>query len=198
MLSTWAYVGVSKSFRTGGVERKLRMVKLSATRCSYIAILWVSLVSFVAIAICVASQRVFIDVSVYFVIDSIRKILDTYSCNVSIKRLGYGLNDRGATVRFPEGANNISLHYLVRNGSGALPASYPMFTGGIFAGVKRSARKADHSPQSSAEVKNAWSYTSTLPYVFMAWCLVKHRDFTFLLCQKTIIKIWFLLFRSLF
>jgi hypothetical protein len=28
--------------------------------------------------------------------------------------------------------------------------------------------------------KNAWSYTSTLQYVFMAWCLVKHRyNFTF-------------------
>jgi hypothetical protein len=29
----------------------------------------------------------------------------------------------------------------------------------------------------------AWSYTSTPPYVFMAWCLAKHRDnFTFTLC----------------
>jgi hypothetical protein len=34
-------------------------------------------VSFVAITLCVASQRVFIVVSVYFVIDSVRKILDT-------------------------------------------------------------------------------------------------------------------------
>jgi len=29
---------------------------------------------------------------------------------------------------------------------------------------------------SSAEVKNAWSYTSTPQYSFMAWCLAKHRD----------------------
>jgi hypothetical protein len=44
-------------------------------------------------------------------------------------------------------------------------------------------READHLPPSSSEVKKAWSYTSTLQYVFMAWCLVKHRDnfiFTFL------------------
>jgi hypothetical protein len=40
------------------------MVQLSATRCSCIAILWVSLVNFAAITLCVASQRVFI---VYFV-----------------------------------------------------------------------------------------------------------------------------------
>jgi hypothetical protein len=46
--------------------------------------------------------------------------------------------------------------------------------------VKRPDREADHSHLPSAEVKNAWSYTSTLQYVFMAWCLVKHRDnFTF-------------------
>jgi hypothetical protein len=42
--------------------------------------------------------------------------------------------------------------------------------------VKRSETEADHSPPSSAEVKNAWSYTSTLSFVFMAWRLIKHRD----------------------
>jgi hypothetical protein len=34
-------------------------------------------------------------------------------------------------------------------------------------------READHSPPSSAEVKNAWSYTSTPQYALMAWCSVK-------------------------
>jgi hypothetical protein len=57
------------------------MVQLSATRCSCIAILWVSLVSFAAITLCVASQRVFIVVAVYFVIDTVRKLLDTPSYN---------------------------------------------------------------------------------------------------------------------
>jgi len=46
--------------------------------------------------------------------------------------------------------------------------------------VKWLRREADHSPPSSAEVKNTWS-NSTPQYVFMAWCLVKHRvNFTFL------------------
>jgi len=31
-------------------------------------------------------------------------------------------------------------------------------------------------PPSSAEVKNAWSYTSIHSYVFMAWCSIKTRD----------------------
>jgi hypothetical protein len=55
------------------------MIELSATRCSCIAILWVSLVGFAAITLCVASQQVFIVVVVYFVIDSVRKLLDTPS-----------------------------------------------------------------------------------------------------------------------
>jgi hypothetical protein len=58
------YEGASKSFRTGRLEQGLQMVQLSASRCSCIAILRVSLVSFIAIAICIASQRVFIVVSV--------------------------------------------------------------------------------------------------------------------------------------
>jgi hypothetical protein len=77
--SLWCrqYKGVSKSFRIGRLERELQMLKLSVARCSCIAILWVSLASFAAITICVASQRVFI--FVYFVIDSVRKLLDTPS-----------------------------------------------------------------------------------------------------------------------
>jgi hypothetical protein len=55
------------------------MVQLSAIKCSCICILWVSLVSVAAIKLCVASQRVFIVVSVYFVIDPVRKRLDTPS-----------------------------------------------------------------------------------------------------------------------
>jgi hypothetical protein len=68
--------GISKIFRTGRLERELQMVQLPATRCSCIAILSVSIVSFAVITLCAVSQRVFI---VYFVIDSVRKLLDTPS-----------------------------------------------------------------------------------------------------------------------
>jgi hypothetical protein len=73
------YEGVFKSFRTGRLERELQIVQLSVTRFSCITSLWVSLVSFAAMTVCVASQRVFIVVSVYFVIDWVRKLLDTPS-----------------------------------------------------------------------------------------------------------------------
>jgi hypothetical protein len=50
------------------VERELQMLQLSATGCSRIVILWVSLVNFAAITLCDASQRVLIVVVfVYFV-----------------------------------------------------------------------------------------------------------------------------------
>jgi hypothetical protein len=50
--------------------------------------------------------------------------------------LGYGLDDRGSSVRFPAGAGNFSLHHHVRNGSGTHLASYPMDTRGSFLGSK--------------------------------------------------------------
>jgi hypothetical protein len=64
VVPTYLYEVVSKSFRTGRLEQELQMVQLSAIRCSCIAIVWISLVGFAAITLCVASQRVFI--VVYF------------------------------------------------------------------------------------------------------------------------------------
>jgi len=46
-------------------------------------------------------------------------------------------------------------------------------TGGSFPEGEAAGHEADHSPPYNAEVKDAWSYTSTNPYVFMAYCLVK-------------------------
>jgi hypothetical protein len=132
------------------------MVQLSAIEYGCIAIFLGSLVSFAATTLCDASQRAFVVVVVvvYFVIDSVRKVLDTPSyhdtCSYnhqwvkSIQSrdssvgivLGSGLDDWGSRVRFPAGAGNFSLHHSVQNGSGAQPASYPMDTGGSFPGDK--------------------------------------------------------------
>jgi hypothetical protein len=67
--------------------------------------------------------------------------------------LGYELDDRGSRFRFPVGAENLSLHRRVQNGSGAHPASYQWVPGVLSLGIKRPRREADHSPPSSAEVK---------------------------------------------
>jgi hypothetical protein len=61
--------------------------------------------------------------------------------------------DGGSRVRFPAGTGNFSLHHRVQNGTGTHPASYPMGTRGFSLGLKRPGREADHTPPSSAEVK---------------------------------------------
>jgi hypothetical protein len=47
--------------------------------------------------------------------------------------------------------------------------------GTLSLGVKRPWHEADHSPPSSAKVKE--HVELYLHYIFMAWCLIKHRDF---------------------
>jgi hypothetical protein len=70
----------------------------------------------------------------------------------------YGLDDRVIEVRSPTGAEVFFFSPCIHTGSGAHPDSYPMgtgVTGGSFPGGKaRPGRDADHSPPSSAEVKN--------------------------------------------
>jgi hypothetical protein len=56
------------------------------------------------------------------------------------------------------------------------PASYPRGTRDFFPGGKAAGAWSLPLNPPSAEVKNAWSYTSTPQYAFMVWCLVKHRD----------------------
>jgi len=69
-----------------------------------------------------------------------------------------------------------SLRQRVQTGSGAHSTYYPMDTRSFFPrGIKLPAREADHSPPSCAEAKTLWSYTSTPPHTFMAWCLIKQR-----------------------
>jgi len=80
----------------------------------------------------------------------------------------------------------------VQIGSGAHPASYPKGTSALSLAVERPGREAD-LPPSSAEVKNAWSYTFAPQHVFMAWCLVKHRNnftFTFTFTGQRISDDW--------
>jgi hypothetical protein len=53
----------------------------------------------------------------------------------------------------PDRAGNFSLQHHVQTGSGAHPPFYPLGTRGSFPGVKQLGSEADHSPPSSAKVK---------------------------------------------
>jgi hypothetical protein len=65
--------------------------------------------------------------------------------------MGYRLDGRGL---IPAEVRDFSLLHSVQTGSWDHPSSYSMGTGGSFPEVKRQEREADHSPPSSAEVKN--------------------------------------------
>jgi hypothetical protein len=83
-------------------------------------------------------------------------LYDDY-CRVSSGSIvsDYGLDDRAIGVRSPAGAEDFSSSLCVQTGSGAHPSSCPMVPGVLSPGVKaRPGRDADHSPPSSAEVKN--------------------------------------------
>jgi hypothetical protein len=69
-----------------------------------------------------------------------------------------------AGFRTPTDGEYFSSILCVQTDSGAHPASCTMGTGGSFPGGKaRPGRDADRSPHPSAEVKKAYSYTSSHP-----------------------------------
>jgi hypothetical protein len=70
-------------------------------------------------------------------------------------------------VQFLVGPENFSL------GPRILPPIHWVL-GVLSLGVKQPGREANRTLSSSAKVKNVWSYTSALPYVFMVWCLVRY------------------------
>jgi hypothetical protein len=70
----------------------------------------------------------------------------------------------------------------MREGTASRPVLWPIqppiqwVPGALSLAVQQPGYEADHSPPSSAEVKNAWSYISIPRSSSMAWCLIKHRD----------------------
>jgi hypothetical protein len=118
---------------------------------------------------------------------ALKTFIQIYACDRSWDRVvsiatGYRLDD-GSEFESRQG-QEFSLLQVVQTSPGAHPASYPMIPGALSPGVERPGHKADHSPPASAEVKKMWLYTSTPPYAFMVWCLIKHRD-DFYACDNT-------------
>jgi hypothetical protein len=72
-----------------------------------------------------------------------------------------GLRARLSGVRFSIEAENFSPYHRVQTGSVAHPASIRWVPVVLSLGAKRPGREVEHSPPSSAEIGNGWSYTST-------------------------------------
>jgi hypothetical protein len=77
--------------------------------------------------------------------------------------LGSGLDDRGSRVRFPAELGIFLFTTASRTALGPTQPPIQWVPGALSLGVKRPRCEPDHSPPSSAEVKNAWSYTSNHP-----------------------------------
>jgi hypothetical protein len=82
---------------------------------------------------------------------------------------GYELDGRGVGVRVPVGARFVFISTWSRPILGPTQPPIQWVPGATSPGIKRPGREADQSPPTSAEVKNTSIYTSTPPYVFMAF-----------------------------
>jgi hypothetical protein len=84
------------------------------------------------------------------------KILHTKFSGIA---LGYRLDNPGFEFRQGLGI----FHFITVSRPALEPTQPPIHwvSGAVSLRIKRPGRKADHSPPSTAEVKNAWSYTST-------------------------------------
>jgi hypothetical protein len=110
------------------------------------------------------SQRIFVQNDIF---SSSRNSLQ----ELSGIALGYGLDDR-----WFESRQNLGI-FLFTTASRLALVSIQIHVqcvpGALSVGEKRQGSESDHSPPTSAEVKNTWSYTSSPQYVFMACYSVK-------------------------
>jgi hypothetical protein len=88
--------------------------------------------------------------------------MESHGSSVSIA-LGYGLDDQVLGFDSWQGLGTFLFTTTSRTALGPTQPPIQWVPGAPSLGVKWPGREADHSPPSSAKVKNAWSYTSTPP-----------------------------------
>jgi hypothetical protein len=71
-----------------------------------------------------------------------------------VYQLGYGLNEQGVRVQFPERVRELPLLHNVQARSGAHLHPIQWVPGPVSPGIKQQGCEADHSPPSSAKVND--------------------------------------------
>jgi hypothetical protein len=82
-------------------------------------------------------------------------------------------NDQDSRVQFPVVTGIFLFTTISRTALGSTQPPMQSVPGALSPGVKQPGRKADHSPPSSAEVKECMELYFHLQYTLMIWCLVK-------------------------
>jgi hypothetical protein len=85
----------------------------------------------------------------------------------SVKWLDYGPNDQDSLPGRDREGIIFCVTAVYRLAVGPIRPSLP-WVPGVLPEHGDWGREADNSSPSNAEIKNAWNYTSTLPYVFLA------------------------------
>jgi hypothetical protein len=101
--------------------------------------------------------------------------------NLAFIATGYGLDSQGVGVRVPVGGKNFHFSMSSRLALGPTQPPIQWVSGDLSPWIRRLGREADHSPPTSAEVKEIWSM-HPLPHtsLWLSAKLVKHKDnFTF-------------------
>jgi hypothetical protein len=109
----------------------------------------------------------------------------------------YGLRAEWSEVQVPIGLEIFLLTTTSRPTLGPTQPPIQWVTAALSVEVKRPVCEADHSPPSSAKVKNAWSYTSTPPVRLHGVCLVKVQG-QFYLSLYTFLNIYFIKYLYIF
>jgi hypothetical protein len=105
------------------------------------------------------------DEKLYLISRLLRRLQRSQDSVVGIAN-GYGLDNQGVRIRV-----QVVQEFSPRRPDrlwGPLSLLSNGYRGIFPPRVKRQGREADQSPQTSAEVKKMWIYTSTPPYAFMA------------------------------
>ena len=94
---------------------------------------------------------------------------------------------RDIGTQLPAFARHFYLPHSVHTGSVAKASSSPRAPRTFPSAAKWAVSGVEHSPPSSINIKNAWSYTSTFFYYSMDRCLMKYWDnitFTAMDCER--------------
>jgi hypothetical protein len=79
-----------------------------------------------------------------------------------------------AKVQFSEGAKIFLFPTTSRLILGPTQPPVQCVLGALSLGIKQPGHEADHTPPSTADIKNGGANLHS-PYIFMAWCLIKQK-----------------------